>query len=131
MDVIDIFKKKKRVYFAVLMSSLIFFLLYFSFWYEKDFGISLLILGTIALALFINIYRFSNWRCPNCNAFLGSSLNVDHCHNCNCGFSEDNNYGFERPYLRQKSIQSEKTVLATQIKVPRIIRSQEKYEVYN
>lgn len=131
MNIIENFKKKKRLNYTVLTSSIVFFLFYFSLWYEKDFGVILLIAGSIAIALFINIFRFSIWRCPSCNSFLGPSLNIDHCQNCSCSFTEEASPAFDTILINQNSYQSDKPSLKPNTKIPIVIRPHENVQVYN
>ena len=87
MDLTVVFKKKKNNYIKVLTGSIIIFLIYFFVWYENNMGILFLIAGSIVITLYVNIYRFKNWRCPNCKTFLGNSIYIDRCQNCNCSFN--------------------------------------------
>tara|TARA_Y100000768_G_C23953959_1_gene671732 strand:+ start:600 stop:1085 length:486 start_codon:yes stop_codon:yes gene_type:complete len=81
------FKKRKnrQIVLAVFLIPIIGFL--FSLKRHKDFtlwGIDYDQLGLAALAIIIPAVIFSivNWRCPNCNKYLGKGINPNHCSKC-------------------------------------------------
>ena len=131
MSTTEIFKKSKHGYQAVVISSITLFLIYFSLWYEHDFGFPLLILGSIGIVLFINIYGFNKWRCPNCKTYLGSSISIDHCPKCNCSFTEEKKLAKERKYVSEKKLQENYSILKSKIEIPEDLHNFEKMNIYN
>ncbi len=127
----NIFKKKKHRYSALLIGSILLFLFYFSFWYEFNLGIAFLILGSIVIALPINIYRFKYWRCPKCNAFLGNSINIENCMNCNCALAEDKKLIFEKPQIISEASLIDNNVIKSKTPARSTVHDYDNYHVYN
>lgn len=44
--------------------------------YDQIGIVSLIIIGAAV------IFSFINWRCPNCNKYLGRRMNINNCSNC-------------------------------------------------
>ena len=116
MDHTALFKKKKHNYIKVLTGSIFLFLIYFFFWYEYSMGILFLIAGSIVITLYVNIYRFKNWRCPNCKTFLGESIYIDRCQNCNCSFNVDKS-NIKNIYVAQSNLKHETQIINPQIQI--------------
>ena len=131
MSTVLLFKKKKNTYLSVLIISMILFLLNFSLWYDKQLGLAFLIVGTVLLALFINIYGFYKWRCPNCKTFLGSTLHHDSCPKCNCNFTDTQKYGIEHTYLNENRNGEYLSSINDKIQIPESLREFEKMNIYN
>lgn len=131
MSTAIIFKKKKNAYLSALIISMVLFLLTFSLWYDNQIGLTYLILGSIVIALFINIYGFYNWRCPNCKTFLGNSIHHDNCPKCNCNYTENYKYGVEHTYMNEQRYNENYVSLRNKIQIPESLHEYEKMNIYN
>ncbi len=127
----EIFKKKTHGYLAVLIVSIILFLLNFSLWYDNKLGLTFFILGSIAIAAFINIYRSINWRCPSCNTFLSSSVYIENCPNCNCRLTADKKSGVKNTYFTEEELHEDYAILKAKIQIPESLHNYEKLNIYN
>ncbi len=115
---------------TVLIGSISLFLIYFFVWYENSMGILFLLAGSIAITLYINIYRFKNWRCPNCRTFLGNSIYIDRCQNCNSSFNGEKSVNKE-PLIVKDKLKQEPDIIKPKIQIPKELREYENSDIYN
>lgn len=93
-------------------------------------GILFLLAGSIAITLYINIYRFKNWRCPNCRTFLGNSIYIDRCQNCNSSFNGEKSVNKE-PLIVKDKLKQEPDIIKPKIQIPKELREYENSDIYN
>lgn len=84
-DVIEEFarKKKRQVLIAILAVPFIVLRIFKSEIRQLDFlNDSIVSTALIALVIGMIAYSFINWRCPQCNAYLGKEISLKHCKQC-------------------------------------------------
>lgn len=81
-------RKKKQKLIAILHAPLMLFFAYQVLFEDTQNiieGISnqVLIIISASLTILGMILTLFNWRCPNCNKYLGMKYNTDFCSRCN------------------------------------------------
>ena len=85
------FKKIKRNQIVVILEIIIFdIVMLIAIFTEVSGPIELLSIATIIIVAIIVcvvtigvvIFTIMNWRCPNCNKYLGRSISCKFCKNC-------------------------------------------------
>lgn len=80
------FKKRRR---NQIIATTIFTIVMVTFLFASDYIEAMPIATIVAIAIVIvvvvigvGIFSFNNWRCPNCNKYLGKSLRPKFCQSC-------------------------------------------------
>ncbi len=79
------YQKRRKKQWIVLLLSIPVILLFLLQIVDKH----TVFIGTVPLAIITMVFlgcvaafTFVNWRCPNCNAFLGKNISAEKCEEC-------------------------------------------------
>jgi len=131
MEKYDVFLKIKHQYITALVISIVFFIIYFSVWYLSSLSFAFLLLGSIVIGLFINIYRFYKWRCPECNSFLGNTIYAERCPKCECNLTGEKIFDSETSDVKPEVLPKKIISVSSKIEISEALKDYEKTDILN
>ena len=130
-EIILEFREKKQTY-KIVVGFLLFAVLVLSIGASvKNLELPYILIGIFIIVIFANIFALTYWTCPNCNKYLGGSLDITECKNCGVSFLVENNSSLKVNTNFTKEISTKKLQQSYTHYLKKSIPDYSKYSIYN